>query len=173
MGRCVIFVSSNCWQYIKDTDSAGGGLCGAGLHAGRVGGHSAQRPLSRGAAEAAAGANPVQNQWRPAAHAEAAAPGPSAPCGGGLQLEREMIRSAEEKAKRQRVQEKLRKLGVCPMNFEWIAVGYRDVRGDRITSVLRNSTMLMSREPSREGDTKYMEDLGDIKIDIHVEKYMH
>jgi hypothetical protein len=84
-----------------------------------------------------------------------------------------MIRSAEEKAKRQRVQEKLRKLGVCPMNFEWIAVGYRDVRGDRITSVLRNSTMLMSREPSCDGDTKYMEDLGDIKIDIHVEKYMH
>jgi len=33
--------------------------------------------------------------------------------------------------------------------------------------------MLMSREPSCDGDTKYMEDLGDIKIDIHVEKYMH
>ena len=37
--------------------------------------------------------------------------------------EREQIRSAEEQRRRQLVQERLRKIGRCPMNYEWIALG--------------------------------------------------
>jgi len=54
-----------------------------------------------------------------------------------LLLEREKIRSAEEEARRQRVQEKLRRLGVCPMNFQWIAQGnggYRCAGGSHYVS---------------------------------------
>ena len=40
-----------------------------------------------------------------------------------LLKEREQIRSAEEQRQRELVQEKLRKIGRCPMNFEWIALG--------------------------------------------------
>lgn len=54
-----------------------------------------------------------------------------------LLKEREQIRSAEEQRKRELVQERLRKIGRCPMNFEWIAMGnggYRCAGGSHCVS---------------------------------------
>jgi len=54
-----------------------------------------------------------------------------------LLQEREQKRTAEEQRKRQLIQERLRKIGRCPMNFEWIALGnggYRCAGGSHCVS---------------------------------------
>lgn len=40
-----------------------------------------------------------------------------------LLIERARQRDAAEKARREAIQEKLRRLGRCPMSFEWILIG--------------------------------------------------